>query len=349
MAIASGVDVIAAFKKSDAWWTAVDVNEANRGICILNDTIPLGSPELVPDNCLGSAWQKGGDLGNTVVDGDINVDLRYNSFTQMFSLIMGAGTSTSYGDGAYYHLLTLTDNIDGYFGTYCVFDGVAVREVPSMKLRGFEITGAPGQPLTCRFMTMCDDRIVTGQENTTLSSVTYFSQEPRIMWDDVQIRINPQASAALTDADSFYASAFTITMERPMDAPFVTNRRGTRSEPSAGATKPSITITLTEDAWRNVDKVTQLRTRVPLKMDIDAIGATLVGSSAVYYHRWHMNFANVYWSSVAAPINNAGRVIPDLVLTAEEGTSTTIAGFEGLLLPFNMYWINSTTPAQRAT
>ena len=116
------------------------------GLHIEGDGVPIGSPELVPDTSLGSAWERGNDLGNVIVDGPINIKARYDSLNTLFAMAMGAAAvPLSLGNGAYEHVLTLTSSTPGYFGTYCTYDGVATRECASSKITGFVFSGT-GRP-----------------------------------------------------------------------------------------------------------------------------------------------------------------------------------------------------------
>lgn len=336
MAQGSGVDVIASFVQAATWWTAVSANVANKGIHIESDTIPIGSPELIPDTSLGSPWEKGNDLGNTIVDSDITFKARYDSLNTLFGLCMGAAAAPVQLDvtkSVYRHVLTLTPNISGKFGTYAVWDGVAVRENPSCKVTGFTLTGTGGQALDLTFQTMSDDRIVSGQVNTTLGSVTYLPEDPRIIFDDIKIRLNAQGGAGLADSDSFYASDFSVTLARPHEAPFVTNRRSTRSEPIANG-KPTIRITANEAAYVDVSRVTALRARTPYKMDIEALGAKFIDGS-LYPYRLLIELPGVFFSRTAYPINGPSRIIPDLEWVAEQ-VAVAPTGMTGLTNPMRL-------------
>lgn len=334
MAQGSGVSVIASLVQSSVWWTAEPANVANKGIHIESDTLPIGSPELVPDTSLGSPWEKGNDLGNTIVDGAIAIKSRYDSLNTLWGLTVGAAAAaSSLGNGAFAHVFTLTADLAGKFATYCVFDGVAVREATSAKFTGFELSGTGGQALDLSFPMMCDDRIVTSTVNTTLAAVTYLPYDGRVMFDDVLIRINAQGGAALTDSDTFYFSDFRITLDRPHEAPFVTNRRNTRSEPIANG-KPTIRIALTEDAYTSTSRIAALRTRTAFKMDFEALASVAIGTST-YNYRLYMEFPGVFHSAVRLPINGPSRIIPDLEFVAEQ-VAAAPTGMTGLTLPMRM-------------
>ena len=109
--------------------------------------------------------------------------------------------------------------------------------------------GHPGQAVDLTFPVMADDRIVTGQVNNSLALATPMAEDPRMIFDDVLIRINAQDGAPLANSDAFYASQFSVTLDRPHEAPFVTNRKSTRSEPIANG-KPTIRIALTRRCLR---------------------------------------------------------------------------------------------------
>jgi hypothetical protein len=338
MALGSGVSVIAAFKQASDWWTAVDCNVPGAGIRIETDGLPIGAPELIPDTSLGSPWERGNDLGNTIVDGPINIKARYDSLGVLWALCFGAAdVPIDLGNGAYRHVLTLTADTAGYFGTYCVYDGVAVREATSCKLTGFELRGTGGQALDLTFPTMCDDRIIDSTVNTTaaaLGAVTYSPYDYRVIFDDVLIRINAQAGAALEDSDAFYASDFSITLNRPHEAPFVTNRRSTRSEPIANG-KPTIRITANEASYVDTSRITALKARTPYKMDIEMLGANVIGTSA-YYFRIYFEMPAVFYSATRYPINGSSRIIPDLEWVCELSSSATVPGMVGLVNPMRL-------------
>jgi hypothetical protein len=267
------------------------------------------------------------------VDGGLTFKARYDSLNLLWGLAFGSSAVTTLDTGAYAHTFTLTPDLAGLFATYCVFDGVAVREATSMKVTGFELSGTGGQALDLRFPVMADDRIATSTVNTTLAAVTYLPYEGRLMFDDVLIRINAQGGAALTTADTFYFSDFSITLDRPHEAPFVTNRRSTRSEPIANG-KPTIRIALTEDAYTTTSRLTALRARTAFKMDFEALGSVAIGTTT-YTYRLYCEFPGVFHSAVRLPINGPSRIIPDLEFVAEQVASAP-TGMSGLTLPMRM-------------
>lgn len=336
MAIGTGTAAIAAFKKSTTWGTAVSVNVANAGFYILGDTMPVGSPEYVQDESLGSAWETTGDSGNLDVAGDINCDLRYDAMNTLLALCFGAAAApVTLGTGlARSHVLTLTDTLDGLFGTFCVFDGVSVREAPSLKFNGFELSSAAGQPVKLRLMATANDRILTGQVNTTLGSVTYIPVQPRVMFDDIRIRINTQSGGALADSDTFYASAWTLTFTRPQVYAHVTNLNPGVTEGVADG-KPSITLALTEDRYVDVSRITENRTKVPKKVDIRMTGPSAVTTPETYPYSIYLEMPQLLYENTQYPLTSAGKVIPDLTLRGQRAAAAP-AGMTALTLPMRM-------------
>lgn len=335
MAQGSGVSVIASLVQASTWWTATSANVANKGIHIESDSLPIGSPELVPDTSLGSPWEKGNDLGNTLVDGAIAIKARYDSLNTLWGLTMGAAAAaSSLGNGAFSHVLTLTADLAGKFATYCVFDGVAVREATSAKFTGFELSGTGGQALDLSFPMMCDDRIVDSTVNTTLAAVTYLPIDHRLMFDDCLFHIKAASdTSAFTDSDIFYFSDFTITLDRPHEAPFVTNRRSTRSEPIANG-KPTIRIALTEDAYVDTSRIAALRARTQFIMQFEALSSVAIGTST-YVYKALFEFPGVFHSAVRLPINGPSRIIPDLEFVCEQVASAPTQ-MSGLTLPMRL-------------
>lgn len=332
MAIGTGTAAKAAFLQKSTGWDAVaeNVNVANAGMYILGDTMPVGVPAYVQDESLGSAWESTGDSGNLDVTGDINADLRYDAMTHLFAMIFGAAAAPAQQGttAAYNHVLTLTDDIDGLFGTYAVFDGVAVRECPSMKLTGFELSSEAGQPVKVRFMGTASDRIVTGQVNTTLTSATYVPVQPRVMFDDIRIRINTQSGGALADSDTFYASAWTLTFERPHVFAHVTNLSPGVTEGVPDG-KPTLTLALTEDRYVDISRITECRTKVAKKVDIRMTGPL---AAAGYAYSLYFEFPQYLYEDTAYPMTSPGKVIPDLTLRGQQAQSAP-AGMATLTLP----------------
>lgn len=335
MAIGTGTAAIAAFKKKATAWDAVaaNVNVANAGLYILGDTAPVGVPEYVQDESLGSAWESTGDSGNLDVTGDISADLRYDSMNAVLALCFGAAAAPVQQSTtlAYNHVLTLTDTLDGLFGTYAVYDGVTVRECPSTKFNGFELSVAAGQPVKLRLMYTANDRLVTGQVNTTLAAVTYVPIQPRVMFDDLIIRINNQSGGALAASDTFYASAFTLTFTRPQVYAHVTNMNPGVTEGVADG-KPSVSLALTEDRYIDVSRITECRTKVPKKVDITCLGPT---ASSPYPYRLFFEFPQMLYEDAQYPLTSPGKVIPDLQLRGQRAAAAP-TGMSGLVLPMRL-------------
>jgi Phage tail tube protein len=342
VAIGTGTAAIAAFKQknhtTEFWDTpAINVNTTNTGLYILGDTMGVGVPEYVQDESLGSAWESTGDSGNLDVAGDINADLRYDGpLLDMMALVMGAAAAPAVqaATAAYNHVLTLTDTTDGLYGTYAVYDGVAVREAPSLKVNGWELSSAAGQPVKLRLMVTASDRVVTGTVNPApLSSVTYVPVQPRAMFDDIRIRINSQASGALADSDTFYASAWTLTFQRPMVYAHVTNLNPGVTEGVADG-KPTLTLALTEDRYTTVTRITECRTKVAKKVDISMTGPTAAGA---YPYKILFEMPQLLYEAAEYPMQSAGKIIPDLTLRGQKA-ATAPAGMTSpaLTLPLRM-------------
>lgn len=339
MAIGTGTAAVAAFLQKSTGWDAVaeDVDVPNAGLYILGDTMPVGVPEYVQDESLGSAWESTGDSGNLDVTGDINLDLRYDALTHLFALCMGAAAapvqqSTSL---AYSHVLTLTDTIDGLFGTYAVFDGVAVRECPSVQITGFELTSEAGQPVKCRFMVTASDRIVTGQVNPVLTSVTYVPVQPRVMFDDIRIRINDQSGSALADSDTFYAASWRLLFQRPYVFAHVTNLNPGVTEGVPDG-KPSLVLSLTEDRYVDISRITQCRTKVAKKCDISFTGPTANGA---YAYQMLLEMPQLLYEQANYPMTSSSKIVPDLTLRGQKAAAAP-AGMTSLTLPLRMSMTN---------
>jgi hypothetical protein len=339
MALGTGTAAIAAFLQKSTGWDAVaeDVDVANAGLYILGDTMPVGVPEYVQDESLGSAWESTGDSGNLDVSGDINLDLRYDGLTHLFALCMGASASPVQQSTtlAYSHVLTLTDTLDGLFGTYAVFDGVAVRECPSIQITGFELTSEAGQPVKCRFMVTASDRIVTGQVNTTLSSVTYVPVQPRVMFDDIRIRINDQSGGALADSDTFYASAWSLSFTRPYVFDHVTNLNPGVTEGVPDG-KPSLVLSLTEDRYVDISRITQCRTKVAKKADISFTGPV---AATPYNYSFLFEMPQLLFEQANYPMTSASKIVADLSLRGQKAAAAP-TGQAGLTLPLRITTVN---------
>ena len=249
----------------------------------------------------------------------------------MFFGVAGAPTQLG-ATTAYRHTLTLANSLDGLFGTLAVYDGIIVRETPSVKVRGLEFTGRAGEAIQLRVMVIPDDRLEAGQVNTTLASVTFIAVDPRLMFDDALIRINTASGGALANSDTFYASAFTLSMERPFRSDHVTDRRRSVSEPIADG-KPTFQLSMTEDRFSTVSRITDLKNRVLKKVDIEFLAGVNAGTA--YPYRMYFELPAMAYSDVRIPVSGPGAIVPDIVLQGEEAV-TAPTGMVGLVKPVRL-------------
>lgn len=129
MAKAIGVEIKAAFKKASVWGEAVACG-ANDGILILPPSLKKDRPSQVDDS-LGLYFSKDSDPGEIKVEGDIPAYLRYDSLDLLIALAMGATGGAPVQQGltsAYKQTFTLSDNLDGLFGTFALNNNVNIDD-----------------------------------------------------------------------------------------------------------------------------------------------------------------------------------------------------------------------------
>jgi len=215
-----GKDWILSCAKGSAWFTAVDADNTNAGFLCTNVAGFIEIPEPLLDEHIGQTYPQYIDAGNRTVHPVLTGDLRWaNEQYKLLCAVIGDDALTG-GASPYTHTMDVQAT-QTLFHTLCGYDGVTVREIPSFKATGFTLSGQAGGFWQFEIRGIGNTCLVTGQVNTTLSSVTYRTKEKRVPFGATQIRINDQGGSGLGSGDVVYPSSIQIVFNRDIPPEFV--------------------------------------------------------------------------------------------------------------------------------
>ena len=228
---------VAAFRKQDStsWGTAISLTAAGHGL-ILNE-VPdfLNKPEQLPDEAMGFEFKEYIDAGNKVITPAPAMDLRYDgALWRLIAQAVGSDSSATATSGAsgtlYNHTMDVQAENAGLFGTFCVFDGITVREVPSFTPTGFTLSGESGNFWQLTVRGIGDDCLLSGQTNSGsaagvngISAATPTSKVLRVPFGATTFRINDQSGSTLAAGDNLYPNAINFEFDRDSRPNFLAN------------------------------------------------------------------------------------------------------------------------------
>lgn len=214
----SGVEIIAAFKKTVTWGTAI-VLGANDGLLILPTSIKRDA-EIDIDDSLGEYFSVDGAPSLITCEGDIPGYLRYDGWDIIIALAMGiAGAPAQQAaTAAYAYTYKWKKDTDGLFGVFAKDMKNYIDENPSVKIAGFTIKGEIGQAVQIIAHTICDNKLSDSAVNTpaTFNNVTILEDANRIRFSQGAFRMNDQGDAALDAGDVIYPSSFELIAMRKL-------------------------------------------------------------------------------------------------------------------------------------
>ena len=339
-----GLESICAVSKATTWGTATNVNKANAGILILSEDFPFANREIVDDESVNNSWQDNYDQGNIDISGSLRGFLRYTGLEFLLAQPMGVAANSAGVTGVRTQRYTYTGNIDGVFGTVVFEKKVEQHEYPSVKFSGFTISGQAGRPLEVTFRGVADTCVISGQKNTSLTTVTYRSKSNRVMFNQLKIRARNKEDAALADAQRINPASFELTYDRPMVGDHVADGGRTIIEPVMDGF-PTATLRFTFPRYATApagtpgnDFFTAIVNNKPQKIDFLASGPTISGSSPSTVAQFLLDIPNAIPQTVASNIGGPGRIPQEVTFMLKEaaaaptGMPSQVAGAGGFMM-----------------
>ena len=207
-----GKDIVAATAKATTWGTAVSVNSANAGLLLTQIAGLQGIPEPLLDESLGFTYPEYIDPGNVVLQPTLSGWLRWAN-THWNLLCQAIGDDSISGGGPYIHTMDIAPS-PTLFSTLAVNDGIIIREIKSLKIRGFSLLGEAGAPWRFELRGIGDGVLTSGQTNSSLGSVTARTKSKRIPFAGAQVRLNDQGDSSLGTGDKVKPAYISIVFDR---------------------------------------------------------------------------------------------------------------------------------------
>jgi len=332
--MASGRDVICAYARKSTDWdaAAISVNAAGNGVLLTDISNFVAVPEPLPDESAGFTYVNYIDKGSVSAQPTLRGWLRYTGALWRFiAQCIGSDVASVVGTSSDYdHTMDVQDNISLY-GTLAVYDGVQVREAPSFMPTGFTLRGEAGGMWEFEVRGIADDIKVSGQVNTSLSSVTYTTNALRVPFGQRVCRINDQSAAALGTGDVIKPSSIEITFDRNINPDYLgvsaagDNREWLTSQPEDNG-MPKLTVTLGFPKHNEVTYISDMGDETVKKMDLTIQGPATASSNN---YTITMYFPALRVVDVTADISGPERIAKQVVLEGLQAQSAP-AGMTGI-------------------
>lgn len=313
-----GKDVVVSLAKGTTWGTAVDADNASAAILLNSLTGMLPNPESLLDEALGQTYPQYIDAGNRIVNPVLGGTLRWaNTHWNLICAIIG-DDSVAGGASPYTHTMDVQAESNLFYTLLAKFS--TVHEIPSFMPTGFTLSGAAGAHWQFEIRGIGDNVLVSGQTNSSMSSVTARTKALWIPYGNTQVRINDQGDSSLSSGDVVCPSSMEIVFNRDINAEFcargsTANEWLTAMPEEDGFIDCQITMTFNEHSGTTyiVDQTGEDFK----KMDITLTGPAISGGN--YSSVWSFPALRVINNTLDA--NNPGRVPHTITLRAMQAQS----------------------------
>lgn len=316
--MARGKDVIVSLAKATTWHTAVDADNANAAILLNSLTGMVPNPEPLLDEALGQTYPQYIDAGNRLVNPVLNGTLRWaNTHWNLICAIIGDDALTG-GASPYTHTMDVQAEPNLFYTLLANF--TTVHEIPSFRPTGFTLSGAAGGHWQFEIRGIGDNVLVSGQTNSSMSSVTARTEALWIPFGNTTVRINDQSGDALASGDAVCPSSMEIVFNRDINAEFCarggsTNEWLTAMPEEGGFIDCQITMTFNEHSATTY--IVDTTGEDFKKMDLTLAGPAISGGN--YGSVWSFPALRVISTTIDAA--NPGRVPETIVLRALQAQS----------------------------
>jgi hypothetical protein len=208
----------------------------------------------------------------------------------------GAGAPAQQGtDSVWKHALRVADDLEGLFATLALDYQVEVHEYPSVKVNGFKFECSQSDQVakvTFPLIASSLNRNTTAGVNrtSTIPGITMAPNRSRLLFSQMQVRLNDAAGPALGPSDRQFVSGVTIEMDRKLKNDDVTTQFGYLiDEPlSDGFTEVSGSLAFSKYATDNIARFTEMLQKPQKKMDVVFTGPIAAGSTP-YAQAFYLN------------------------------------------------------------
>lgn len=220
--------ITAGIIQSSAWGTAIQVQDEDYFL-VLKENIDK-ERTVNNDLSLSEDFIHCNDLSNIKCDGELESYLQFNSPVMDLLFFLCTGISSENPVGIVMRrTLTPDVNIFGKFCTIAIDKILAVHELTSSKISGFNIEAGINQLLKVKFMVMADDKIIDSTVNT-LSVLNDVSAYQIANADDlipIPLKIGTflidDYGNSLESGDEIGISQFSFTFSRDLASDYVAN------------------------------------------------------------------------------------------------------------------------------
>lgn len=332
----TGREILVGLKKAAAWRTAL-VCGANDGLLILSESFKQ-TIEHLDDDSAGLPFIQRTDQGKKEASGGMEAYLRYEGLDVLLALVMGtAGAPTQQGTTtAYINSYVMADSLQGLYATLAMLKkSDKVHEYPSVKLNQFGLSAEMNTPVKLTVEGTANLLELASEINTasTMANITYPDKGNRVIFNkDTQFWLNDESGAALGAGDAVYASGFSLSFNRPMEADFVFNHEDADEPVAEGF--PEVTMTLDFPRYNDNNHIffTDWEAMTRKKLVIKFKGPLI---ETGYYYEFNMSFPNLKIIDPEASISGPGK-IPLSLSFKVLGTDAAPTGMTGITKPFQI-------------
>ena len=336
-----------AIKRTTVWGTAGTPGAGDLTI-IDSEGVNGGSEGIIDVGLNGSVWGTPGPLlGSQIVNGVVVLGARYATNIDLWwALAMGtAGSATDTGDAiAFTHNLDLADSLTEQF-SFWLDKTVSVWEIDSAMVTSIDFSASLAQRFV--FNVNIIGRDLDSDSGVSLATATEPENQTgqNSIWNlnKAKFRLNDASDSALTDANSFEISEFSLNLDNNLALDdFLTSTDncadGTIAKPTRTG-QPSVTGSFTFPEYDANTFRDAYEASTEFKVDLEFCGPLIPGS--VENYKVLFQFPRVRILSI--PDNSIGgpdRIPNQVLFTAYEAASAP-AGMVGVTKPFRIVYQNA--------
>lgn len=317
MALITGYGAKAGVAKEGAsTWGTLGTPVAEQ-IPILNESFDEIATFAEQETLVSKVGREVSEIITKDTNGALQLEARYQECDLIWALLFGGTTGISGGPPDYTHTIALAEEIARSLSLY-IEKGVNVWNIAGMKIDTLTLTSSPAtSPATLDLGVSAKAVTRNTTERVALAALSY-AGAPRLMFDDLTVRMNNIAGALASPADDQKISELSVVFNNNLQLDGRCTDSGVYIQEQLRNAFRDIMVNLTFTRV-TVDTLFGYRDAgTPVQIDI--VFTTTVGSIA---YTWKLELPTLLIKEVSAPIGDASITPASVVLQAYKNDGNT--------------------------
>ena len=230
----------------------------------------------------GKYWTCDADSGNPTNVGQTRRIVSNTADTLTWvGVLPFATSSTTQGNisaGIAERTYTLADALEGIYGTACIWNGVSMEELTSVKVAGFTLKWGTGKPVEVVFDLIANDKTLASAVNTAVTAWTALETGNRVMTSHLVSRMNLVADALDAD-DAVRFSSGELSAKRPLAGVYGVGSTDNEIDEPSNNGQVEVTFKGTLPRFEAATHLTAWEAGTTAKMDLTFTGALISGAT----------------------------------------------------------------------